>query len=198
MRYSASWTLLAGLLFLSGSVMILAAAPADAPTEGYRAEFISTIDGLGKKFVSLAEAMPQDHYTWRPEEGVRSVSEVYLHMAQANYGIPNMLGVKPPASFNPKGFEKSTTDKAKIVQELKDSFAHLRAAGLSLSDADENKKIKAFGGAEMTQRAFLAFIEEHMGEHLGQSIAYARVAHVTPSWTEEAMRRQQQAKKSGQ
>jgi len=148
---------------------------------------------MDKKFVSLAESVPAEKFTWRPGEGVRSVSEVFLHVAGANYGLPRLVGVQPPASFQPKGWETSTTDRAKIAAALKESFAHLRQAATSLSDADADKPVKLLG-AESTTRAALAFMARHMAEHLGQSIAYARIQGVTPPWTEE--RQRQQSKKS--
>jgi uncharacterized damage-inducible protein DinB len=53
-----------------------------------------------------------------------------------------------------------------------------------MSDADLEKKVKAFGGREMTQRQLMLIILNHMHEHLGQSIAYARSNGVTPPWSE--------------
>lgn len=162
-----------------------------APTAGFRAEFLNELAGVEKRFVGLAEAMPADKYTWRPAAGVRSVSEVYMHVAAANYNIPRVLGTPPPAGFDARGFDTSVTEKAKVIETLKNSFVHLRQAVLNLSDADAEKKLKWFG-AENTYRGVLLFIIRHMAEHLGQSIAYARINGVVPPWTEEQQRQQQQ------
>lgn len=166
-------------------------AAASAPTAGFRAEFLNDLAGVEKRFVGLAEAMPADKYTWRPGGGVRSVSEVYMHVAAANYNLPRVLGTPPPAGFDVRGFDTSVTEKAKVIETLKQSFAHLRQAVLNLSDADVEKKLKWFG-AENTYRGVLLFIIRHMAEHLGQSIAYARINGVVPPWTEEQQRQQQQ------
>jgi uncharacterized damage-inducible protein DinB len=165
-------------------------ALAQEPTSGYRAEFLGQLAAIEKEYVTLAQAVPQSKYTWRPAPGVRSISEVYLHIAGANYGLPNFIGTKPPASFVAKDWETSTTDRDKIVATLKDSFAHMRKAVLNLSDGDADKTVKWFGGSEMTNRGVLLFLTRHMGEHLGQSIAYARVNGVVPPWTEERMQQQ--------
>jgi uncharacterized damage-inducible protein DinB len=173
------------------AVLVLSAAAhgQQAPASGYRAEFLASAGALEKKFVSLAEQIPEGKLTWRPGEGVRSVSEVFLHVSAANFGLTRMIGTPPPAGFQSKGFETSTTEKAKIVEHLKQSFAHLRQAVLNLSDGDADKPAKVFG-RESTYRGALLAIAEHLGEHLGQSIAYARVNGVVPPWTEEAQRRQ--------
>ncbi len=175
----------------TGSAPATPAASAATPATGYRAEFLSQIAILEKKYVSLVESMPGEKFTWRPGEGVRSVSEVFLHISQANFGVPRVLGTPPPQGFNPQGFEKSTTDKAKIAETVKQSFQHLRQAALNLSDADADKPVKLFG-RDTTYRAALMAIAEHLGEHLGQSIAYARVNGVVPPWTEDFQRRAQE------
>jgi hypothetical protein len=71
------------------------------------------------------------------------------------------------------------------VQGLKDSFAHFRKAILALTDADADKPQKMFG-RDTTQRGSFFMVTGHMGEHLGQSIAYARVNDIVPPWTAEA------------
>ncbi len=169
-----------------------APAAADAPTAGYRAEFLRELADLESKFVRLAEQMPAEKYAWRPAEGVRSIGEVFLHVAAANFGLSRRIGTPSPANFQPQTFEKSTTDKAQIVDQLKQSFAHMRGAALKASDADADKTMPWFGGSTITQRGFLVFLVRHAGEHLGQSIAYARVNDVVPPWTEDAQRQQQQ------
>ena len=80
--------------------------------------------------------------------------------------------------------EKTVTDKAKIVDLLQKSIANARAAGMGVSEADLDKKVKTFGGREMTERQVLLLILTHMHEHLGQSIAYARTNGITPPWSE--------------
>ena len=154
------------------------------PTAGYRAEFLRELADLESKFVRLAEKMPAEKYTWRPAEGVRSVSEVFLHVAGANFGLTRRIGTPAPDGFQGQGFDKSTTDKAQVIDHLKKSFAHMREAALKASDADADKTMQWFGGSTITQRGFLTFFVRHAGEHLGQSIAYARVNGVVPPWSE--------------
>lgn len=154
---------------------------------GYRSEVLSEVIVQGDKFVRLAESIPADKYTWRPAEGVRSFAEVFLHVASANYGLYGMVGAAPAEGVITKGLEKSTTDKAKIVATLKDSFAYARKAITAMPDANLEKSLDWFGGKN-TQRGILLFIVRHGSEHLGQSIAYARVAGIVPPWTEDAQK----------
>jgi uncharacterized damage-inducible protein DinB len=185
------------LLALAVPHAILAAEPPQAPASGFRAEALNEIDGIGKRLVDLAERIPADNYTWRPGDGVRSVSEVFLHVAAANFNLPQMIGTPAPPGFTAKGFDTSTTEKAKVVDALKRSFDHLRQAVLNVADADADKPLKFFG-RDSTYRGFLLFTTRHLAEHLGQAIAYARINDVTPPWTEEAQRRQQQQQRPPQ
>lgn len=166
-----------------------AASTTAAPISGARAEFLAEIAFYEQRFTRLAQAMPAEKYTWRPGEGVRSVGEVYNHIVAANYGLARVLGTPPPAGVDPKAIMANAGDKPKTVQALKDSFAHFRQAVLSLSDADLDKPLKLFG-QQTTYRGAFIMITGHTGEHLGQSIAYARMNGIVPPWTEEQQQQQ--------
>jgi uncharacterized damage-inducible protein DinB len=182
------------LLLLTASAT-LAAAQANPYKDGtpgvtgYRSEVLSEVIVQEDKFTRLAEAIPADKYGWRPSADVRSFAEVFLHVSAANYNLYKLVGTPPPASVDLKGLEKSTTDKAKVIATLKDSFAHAKAAIKAMPDADLDKSLDWFGGKN-TQRGILLFIVRHAAEHLGQSIAYARFAGITPPWTEDAQKKQ--------
>lgn len=152
---------------------------------GYRSEVLAEVMIQEDKFTRLAEAIPAEKYAWRPAADVRSFAEVLLHVSAANYNLYKLVGTPPPAGFDVKGFEKSTTDKTKVIATLKDSFAHAKKAITTMPDADLDKTLDWFGGKN-TQRGILLFIVRHAAEHLGQSIAYARFIGVVPPWTEDA------------
>ena len=63
--------------------------------------------------------MPEEKYAWRPAEGVRSIGEVYVHIAGANYLFSTFIGAKVPAGITPT-MEKTVTKKAEIVELLND------------------------------------------------------------------------------
>jgi uncharacterized damage-inducible protein DinB len=160
---------------------------------GFRSEVLAEVMIQEDKFVRLAEAIPAAKYTWRPVPEVRSIAEVFLHVATANYNIYQVVGAAVPAGFDGKSFEKSTTDKTTIIAALKDSFAHARKAITAMPDADLEKSMDWFGG-KITERGVLLFAVRHAAEHLGQAIADARVNGVVPPWTEDA----EKAKKAGE
>jgi uncharacterized damage-inducible protein DinB len=159
-----------------------AQAPAAAPS--FQADYATDVDFVGKRLVDLANAIPAEKYSWRPTPGVRSVSEVFMHVVGADYLLPSLIGGKLPDGFS-RDMEKTVTDKAKVIEWLKKGMENARAAGTGMSNADLDKKVTVkFLGGEVTQRRVLMIVETHMHEHLGQSIAYARSIGVTPPWSE--------------
>jgi uncharacterized damage-inducible protein DinB len=159
-------------------------------TYDFKSRAVVELKGVQQEIVSLAQAMPQDKYTWRPAEGVRSVSEVYLHMAGANFGLTSIAGAPPYPGFKFQGFEKSTTDKTKIIDLLNQSFDYAETSISNMSDADLLKPLKFQGFSSVGD--VVLHIVAHAHEHLGQSIAYARMNGVVPPWTAAAQQKMQQ------
>lgn len=156
-------------------------ATAQDTAPSLKSEFLRNYDDTTKKIISLAEAIPADKYSWRPAEGVRSVSEVFVHIAGANFMIPTTVGVKPPAGVD-RNAEKTVTDKAKVVEMLRQSVEHARGAIGSALEGDPNRPTKVFGRDSSYGGASLLMIS-HLHEHLGQTIAYARSVGVAPPWS---------------
>ena len=156
---------------------------------GYRSEVLAEVMIQEDKFLRLADAIPADKFNWRPAPDVRSFAEVFLHVSAANYNLYKLVGTPPPSTVDLKTLEKSTTDKAKVIATLKDSFAHARKAITAMPDANLDMSLDWFGGKN-TQRGILLFIVRHAAEHLGQSIAYARFVGIVPPWTEDAQKAQ--------
>ncbi|HEX5714860.1 MAG TPA: DinB family protein [Thermoanaerobaculia bacterium] len=157
------------------------AMPASAGDD-VRGDILLLIDDAEKKLTSLAEAMPAEKYGWRPAEKIRSVGEVFMHVAGGNYFLPTFWGVKVPEGTNPREFEKNGGDKAKVLATMKASFEHARNAIKNAPTADLTKAIKLFG-QDATIRQAMMVVASHDHEHLGQSIAYARMNGVAPPWS---------------
>lgn len=169
--------LLAALLF---PCLAWAASPAPGPasTSAFRAEFLANLDEVEDKFVRLATATPAEKFTWRPAPGVRSISEVYMHIAGSNVFLASFLGGPAPETNGDR--ETSITRKDEVIAELKQSFAHVRKVVRASDDLD--KPVKLFG-RPTTRRGVLLTLISHLHEHLGQEIAYARMNGVVPPWS---------------
>ena len=161
----------------------------ESDIKGFRAEFIGQMVFTKGRVLELEQSVPQKSFTWRPAKGVRSVSEVYRHIAFANYAFIRSSGysLPPDVTFGDdnKKWDKMSTNKSEIATVLENSFDAVIATVKAMSDADLEKQVKVYG-REMTLRNFMMSSLAHLHEHLGQSIAYARMNKVVPPWTARA------------
>lgn len=182
MRRRLSFLSLLSLMCLL-SLPAFAHEEAKAPAGGdVRGEILQLLEDAEKKLTALAEAMPAEKFGWRPAEKIRSVGEVFMHVAGGNYFLPTFWGVEVPEGIKPREFEPSGADKAKVLATMKASFEHVRNAIKNAPEADLGKMIKLFGN-DATMRQAMMVATNHAHEHLGQSIAYARMNGVAPPWS---------------
>lgn len=163
------------------------AADHTAPSYDMKAQSLLDLAAVQKKFVDLADAVPADKFTWRPSADSRSFAEVFLHVAGERYGILGMMGAAKPEGFDGKTFEKSTTDKARIIAELNKSWAFSAKTIQGISNTDFAKLLPKLGPqANEGDVVYILVADAH--EHLGQAVAYARENGIVPPWTVEAQK----------
>jgi uncharacterized damage-inducible protein DinB len=134
--------------------------------------------------MQLAGAGPQEKYSWRPAEGVRSISEVYNHVAGGNQLFAAFITGQEVDFKAMEAAEKAKTSKEEITKDLAASVEKMKQLVNNMSDADLDKPVNIpFLPAPTTARGALLIVMSHVSEHLGQSIAYARMNGITPPWT---------------
>jgi len=177
------------VLFVSVFLLLSAISFAEQPV--IVQEFLGQVDFMRGRVTQLADAMPQSTYEWRPMDGVRSVSEVYLHVAFGNYICVTVSGGTVPEEVGfvmdfrkENNWDTQTTNKAMIMEKMNKSFDILKERIAALTEEDLNREVEAFG-MKMSLRNFIISMIAHCHEHLGQSIAYARMNGVTPPWSKK-------------
>jgi uncharacterized damage-inducible protein DinB len=172
-------TKLAGalLLWLLLNTAVSFAQEAPDVFQGYEGEW----NHVSGQLIALAEATPPEKLTWRPATGVRSTSEVYMHIVRANFLMLKAIGAKMPPDFT-DGIEKTVTSKADVVQWLKRSLDAVKEAHAAETPADLQRKTKIFKIDATVDGIFLRIIV-HNNEHMGQLVAYARMTGVVPPWS---------------
>jgi len=146
--------------------------------QGYDGEWLH----VSRQLLALAEAMPAEKFAWRPAPGVRSTSEVFMHIVIANLGLLDVAGVKAPADLK-MSLEKSVTAKADVIKWLQRSQDAVKANHAKATPADLQRKVKVNNRDATVDGMYLRIIV-HANEHMGQLIAYARVNGVTPPWSD--------------
>jgi len=166
-------------------------------TTGFQADLLNDFSGTSDHLIQLADAIPADKYSWRPRPGVRSVREVFVHIAAANYLMLAITGAKLPAEYFPgvapnpsaqslvprmRELQNTVTQKDQVARMLKDSLDQFRDHFSQLTPADLEKPVDFFG-SRTTVRGICLRLFAHDNEHYGQMVAYARVIGVVPPWS---------------
>jgi uncharacterized damage-inducible protein DinB len=138
---------------------------------------------VSRQLIALAEATPAEKFAWRPAAGVRSTSEVYMHLAISNLSLLSVTGRKMPPDLTSGDMEKTVKEKAEVVSWLKRSLEAVKTAHAAVKPADLVRKVKVNGRDATVEGMYLRIIV-HANEHMGQLIAYARMNGVVPPWAD--------------
>jgi uncharacterized damage-inducible protein DinB len=169
---------LAALISIAASV----ARAQDTPP-GFRAEFLHQFDQSMAKVVALAEAVPAEIYPRRPVPAVMPLARTFAHIARFNYEYPARdMGIPTPAGIDPDTLER-VAEKRSVVALLRRSADHVRQVVRRMPESQLGQ-VTTLYGRRVPQWAVLLQLLAHMDDHLGQSIAYARVSGVVPPWSQ--------------
>jgi uncharacterized damage-inducible protein DinB len=160
----------------------------DVPDAPAAADILFSFSDSQEKVLALAKAVPEEKYSWRPAKGVRSFAEVFVHIASANQlltkiAVSNLAGADLEKAIDEQSkIEKQQLTKARILEMLNESFAAVRKTLESERPATLAHEASFFGTAT-TRRGIYVAMDVHIGEHLGQAIAYARMNGIVPPWS---------------
>lgn len=168
---------LAAFITLLNAPKLIAQDSLDGLWQGYDGEWRH----VSNQLIALAEATPADKFAWRPAPGIRSTSEVYMHIVIANFELLRATGPQLPPDM--KGdLEKSVTSKPEVIAWLKRSLETIKEAHLAADPKDMSRKLKVNGRDATVDGMYLRIIV-HDNEHMGQLIAYARMNGIVPPWS---------------
>ena len=170
------------LIIVVSVILPLSLNAQEESTNQFKIDFFKVFDSSSGKIVKLADAIPADDYDWRPTENIRSIQESLMHLAGTHYYLAAKLNYPVPEGIEPGDFEESVDTKKEAREILLKSIEHIRLAIDKVNDKQLYEIVNFFGGKETMQRVILQ-VGEHMAEHLGQLIVYARMKDVTPPWS---------------
>jgi uncharacterized damage-inducible protein DinB len=168
-------------MFFGAALYAQAVDPLEGIWQGYDGEW----GHVSRQLVAPAEAIPAEKFAWRPAPGVRSTSEVFMHIAIANFYLLSVTGPKMPADLTSGDMEKTVTAKPDVIRWLDRSLDAVKTARLNLKPGDLQRKVKV-GTVDATVDGMYLRIIVHANEHMGQLIAYARINGIVPPWSEGA------------
>lgn len=171
------------IMSLLSVLLVVSSAPLlQAQSNNFKEQFSQHFD-YASRVLSLAEKMPAEKYSWRPEEDVYSVERVYTHIARYNfYYLENSLGIPAPDDVDVDNIE-SITGKENVVEILEQSIQHVKESVENMDDSKLSEHTELYGRT-VNRQAVLMQLITHKSEHVGQAIAYARMNGIVPPWSE--------------
>jgi uncharacterized damage-inducible protein DinB len=169
-----------GFLAMACATALRAQDPLDGVWQGYDGEWRH----VSEQLIALAEATPEKNFAWRPAPGVRSTSEVYMHIVDANFYLLSVTGPKMPADLK-EDADKTVTSKAEVIRWLKRSLEAVKQAHLKETPTGLARKVRIADRDSTVDWMYLRIII-HANEHMGQLVAYARMTGVVPPWSAKA------------
>lgn len=159
-------------LFLFTAVLSAQDQPANPLTKTSKAMFaISKGDVMGS-----VDLIPEALWSYQPTKDVRTVGQLFAHIADAQYGF---CGAASTGKGVSKDIEKTLKSKAEIVAALKEAFAYCEAAYSDMTDAKASE-IVPFFDMKITRLGALDFNVAHNMEHYGNLVTYMRIKGIVP------------------
>ena len=175
-------------------VCLLSLAPATAAQKNEVPKTISgsmawTLGFAEKSFYSLAEAMPEDKYSYIPTggnfEGVRSFGEQVKHVACAQVGFFNEIEGKTPPDACERGGPSTAKTKAELLKYLQDSFDYGNKVLATINAQNANDRVEGRYAGPNTKLGIVATAIWHITDHYGQLVVYLRLNGNVPPATQK-------------
>ncbi len=167
---------------LLGTLLICLITPAVAMCqENPLSTFNKTAYGAVKNILlRSAEKMPEENYSFKPTDAVRSYGQILGHVADAQYMFCSIeLGEKNPDLK----IEQTKTSKADLIAALKGAFAYCDRAYDGMTDASATQMVSLFGN-DTPKLSVLTVNNMHSLEHYGNLITYMRLKNIVPPTSE--------------
>lgn len=175
---------LALIFVLLATASALAQDPSVKPAS-VAATVNKTWSGIEKDFISAADAMPEEKYSFAPTQGefkgARSFAEQVRHVACSNFAFfKEFSGMQPDPDEDCSRDGKPRKTKAEIMQYLRDSFHFADQAIAVLNTENALDKVEGRYGGPSTKLGITIVAVWHTSDHYGQIVEYLRMNGIVP------------------
>ena len=184
-------------LFMFIAITVLAnpvlAQQSEVPKDDVPKNIADSVDGPLRltegQFLSVAEAMPADKYSFIPSagefKGVRSFAEQVKHVACANFAFFNEIEGKTPPDHCEKGGPNPAKTKAELVKYLRDSFDYGHRVLATISAQNALARVEGPYAGPNTRLGIAVAVVWHIADHYGQIVEYLRMNGIVPPSTQQ-------------
>ena len=173
------------IMLLSAACLTFAAsARAQERVDPMAATVVQWFTMIEKSFVSLANAMPADRWSFAPKDGqfagVRTFAEQVKHVACANYGFFDEVEHKEPPAHCEAGGPSPARTKDELMRYLIESFAYAGQVMRRLTPANALEAVEGPYGGKTTRLGISTLAVWHATDHYGQLVVYLRMNGIVP------------------
>jgi uncharacterized damage-inducible protein DinB len=172
-----------GLMFVlvaatSGSAQGRGRGPAAPPCTTVACDIQAAWDQNAAGFIGIADAMPEDKFSFKPTPAQGSFGERVMHVAGIDVKLMSTLGGKTPAPM----INAKATSKADIMAALKQSMDYGSAVLKEFNDQQMSERVTSmpFLGATASRIRVATFSISHSQDIYGQLAVYLRLSGITP------------------
>ena len=135
---------------------------------------------LKRNIMGSAEKMPAEHFSFRPSPDVRTYAELFGHTIETQYFFCSTANGAPDPAVGKK-LEQTVTDKAGVIQMVKDAFDYCDDVFTKLTNDNVLEIVTAGTPARQYTRANqLSMVIVHGNEHYGNLVTYMRIKGIVP------------------
>jgi hypothetical protein len=143
------------------------------------------VTGAEHALLPVAEAMPDDKYSFAPSngqfKGARTFADMVKHVAASNYGMASAFSTTTRQSLDSAAEVDAIAGKAEILKFLRGSFEFLHKALSTINQQNETELIDAPGSDQPLARLEVADrAVTHCWNHYGQLVEYLRIRGIKP------------------
>ena len=173
-----------GLAVLLVSSSVTARYQTAAPAQTMSTTIAPWWQMIEKSFVSAAEEMPADKWSFKPTGGTfekaRTFAQQVKHVACANEAFFNEIAQKEPPPDCENGGLNPAQTKEELVAYLRASFERGRQAIAELTPANALDHAGGRYGGESTRLGLITLAVWHASDHYGQIVIYLRMNNIVP------------------
>lgn len=145
----------------------------DKKMEGHVSKtFLPILESAKAYSIEMAEAMPEEHYNFKPTPEIMSFAQQIVHSANTIFFFCFKLKGETPPKDAPKAEGKS---KAEVIALLTKAFDTALDVVKNLKDEDAAEVIHLFGQVKMSKADTIMLLRDHTTHHRGAMVIYLRL-----------------------
>jgi len=172
---------------LLAPIALTAQPSGSLPPNQITASFKNRIAALHRNIAQAFDSIPESKFTYKPTPAQLSIGYIAQHVASDNYFFCNnfgsMKGTRAAEDTATADSVKATWPKAKLVAQLKESFAFCDQAIAQVDDAKLAEPVTiTFGGNSRTvaRAGMVLGHAQDLADHYSQLANYMRLNNMLP------------------